>query len=127
MASDFHFDCVFYYVLDLERAIRFYTEVLGLRLVSRDVVARFDVDGVALELVPTADQSLVGGHGNARLTLSVNDIHAEVAALRDKGVHVTEVHAVENGDLASLADPDGNKIALWQSVQGQARANVQAG
>lgn len=42
------FDCVFYYVSDLERSIRFYTDVLGFKLSSRDFVARFFVDGVAV-------------------------------------------------------------------------------
>jgi hypothetical protein len=36
--SAFRFDCVFYYVSDLDRAIRFYTTVLGFELSSRDVV-----------------------------------------------------------------------------------------
>jgi 2-hydroxy-6-oxonona-2,4-dienedioate hydrolase len=31
-----HFDCVFYYVSDLERSVRFYTDVLGFKLVSRN-------------------------------------------------------------------------------------------
>jgi len=34
----FHFDCIFYYVSDLERSIRFYQDVLGFKLVSLDAV-----------------------------------------------------------------------------------------
>jgi hypothetical protein len=41
-----HFDCIFYYVSDMNRAISFYTDILGLKLTSRDIVARFDIDGV---------------------------------------------------------------------------------
>ena len=51
--SAFRFDCIFYYVRDLDRAIAFYATVLGFRLSSRDAVARFNVDGVRFELVPT--------------------------------------------------------------------------
>jgi catechol 2,3-dioxygenase-like lactoylglutathione lyase family enzyme len=51
----FHFDCVFYYVSEMERAIHFYRDVLGLRFVARDVVARFDIDGVLFELVPATE------------------------------------------------------------------------
>jgi len=47
----YQFDCVFHYVTDMERAISFYTDVLGLKFVSRDAVARFDIDGVLFELV----------------------------------------------------------------------------
>jgi len=48
----FHCDCIFYYASDLERSIRFYSEVHGCKFLWRDVVARFDSDGVLWELVP---------------------------------------------------------------------------
>jgi catechol 2,3-dioxygenase-like lactoylglutathione lyase family enzyme len=108
------FDCVFYYVSDLDRAIEFYGTALGLRLTSRDVVARFDVDGVLFELVPTADPGVLSGRGNARLTLAVDDLLTAVAYLRGRGVIVSDVRTVSNGSMASLADPDGNEIVLWQ-------------
>lgn len=114
--STFRFDCVFYYVGDLDRAIRFYTTVLGFRLSSRDAVARFDVDGVLFELVPTDDVGLLSGRGNARLTLAVDDIDDAAAELRAGGVPVSDVRQVANGRLASLTDPDGNEIILWQAA-----------
>jgi len=51
------FDCVFYFVSDLDRSVRFYSDVLGLRLKSRDAVARFNVDGVLFELVPSLGEA----------------------------------------------------------------------
>ena len=114
--SAFRFDCVFYYVRDLDRAIAFYATVLGCRLSSRDAVARFDVDGVRFELVPTGDASVLSGRGNARLTLAVNDIDAAARELRAYGVPVSDVHQVVNGRLASLTDPDRNEIILWQAA-----------
>ena len=110
----FRFDCVFYYVTDLDRAIGFYTHILGFRLSSRDAVARFFVDGVLFELVPTTDPDVLSGQGNARLTLAVEQIEAAVEELRAKGVAVSEIRAVSNGRLASLRDPDGNELVLWQ-------------
>src|SRR5271157_4491270 len=71
-----NFDCVFYYVSDLDRSVSFYRDVLGLRLVSRDVVARFNVDGVPLELVPTQQSEHYEGKGNARLCLRVDHLNA---------------------------------------------------
>jgi catechol 2,3-dioxygenase-like lactoylglutathione lyase family enzyme len=110
----FHFDCVFYYVSDMESAISFYSDVLGLRLTSRDVVTRFDVDGVLFELVPAREKGKLKGDGNARLCLKADDISQAVEYLKTKGVRVSEIHKVENGRLASLEDPDGNEIYLWQ-------------
>lgn len=108
------FDCVFYYVFDLERSIRFYADVLGFSLTSRDFVARFQVDGVLFELVPTADRSKLNGGGNARLCLEVEDIALESSELQRRNVSVSPAKSEQGGMLASFHDPDGNEICLWQ-------------
>jgi catechol 2,3-dioxygenase-like lactoylglutathione lyase family enzyme len=81
MSAPYHFDCIFYYVSDIERAVEFYQDVLGFKLTSCDVVARFDIDGVLFELVPASDAEKLGGSGNARLALRVDDIRQAVARL----------------------------------------------
>jgi catechol 2,3-dioxygenase-like lactoylglutathione lyase family enzyme len=111
-------DCVFYYVTNLDRAVEFYAYALGLTLVSRDVVARFRVDGLLFELVPTADASRCSGAGNARVTFEVLDIQKEADALRRKGVSVGEIERVANGRPAPFTDPDGNELVLWQYAAG---------
>ena len=111
---DLHFDCVFYCVRDLKAAIRFYSDVLGLSLSSQDSIARFDLDGVLLELIPTSTESELSGAGNARLCLKVADIEQAALVLREKGVPVGGVREVENGKLASFQDPDKNELLLWQ-------------
>jgi len=108
------FDSVYYHVRDLERSVLFYSDVLGFDLQSRDVVARFLVDGVLLELVPANQDQSISGSGNARLCLGVPDIEEAREALRAKGVDVGEVKHVNNGSLAVFSDPDGNELALWQ-------------
>ena len=113
MAS-FNFDCVFYYVHDLEKAVSFYSDILGLKLISRDTVARFDIDGVLFELVPTGDKGKLRGVGNARLCLKVKDISLAVEYLNTRGTHVGGIQKVENGKLTSFEDPDGNEVCLWQ-------------
>ena len=111
---EFAFDAVFYYVSDVDRSIAFYRDVLGMRLCSRDVVARFDVSGVLFEVVPTADRTKLQGAGNARLCLKVDDVAAAIAELRNRGVSVSDPESKENGILAAFNDPDGNEICLWQ-------------
>ncbi len=110
----FNFDCVFYYVSDIERAISFYAETLGLKFVSRDVVARFDIDGVLFELVPTPNEAKLQGGGNARLCLQVDDIYQAVKHLQTKGISTSQVQDRDKGMLASFEDPDGNEVYLWQ-------------
>jgi catechol 2,3-dioxygenase-like lactoylglutathione lyase family enzyme len=110
----FHFDCVFYFVTDLKRSVTFYSDILGLQLVSQDVVARFDIDGVLFELVPTTEKIRLQGGGNARLCLKVDNIHQALDELQKKGIRPSQVEDVENGMLASIKDLDGNEIYLWQ-------------
>lgn len=110
----FNFDAIFYYVSDLERAIEFYTDVLGFELESQDYVARFRIGGVLFELVPTRDKTRLQGVGNARLCLQVDDIHSAILDLRSRGVPIADAETKQNGLLASFSDPDGNELCLWQ-------------
>jgi catechol 2,3-dioxygenase-like lactoylglutathione lyase family enzyme len=108
------FDCVFYYVSDVERSVRFYRDVLGVEVSSRDFVARFHLDGVLFEIVPTTEQSKLRGGGNARLCLEVADVAAALGDLEKKNIRTQEAHSETGGMLASFFDPDGNEICLWQ-------------
>jgi catechol 2,3-dioxygenase-like lactoylglutathione lyase family enzyme len=117
------FDAVFYYVHDLERSIAFYRETLGLPLVSRDFVARFDVDGVLFELVPAPHVQAVSGSGNARLCFQAQDIRETIVQLQGRGVKTSEVKAEPGGLLVFFNDPDGNELCLWQYTNGGRKKN----
>lgn len=110
----FNFDCVFYYVSDMERAIRFYRDVLGFKFVSRDDVARFDIDGVLFELVPASEKSALRDGGNARLCLRVADVEQALKQLQGKGARTGQAQRKATGVLGCVEDPDGNEICLWQ-------------
>lgn len=110
----FQFDCIFYYVRDLERSIAFYTNVLGFRLVSWDTVARFDLDGVLFELVPAPPGKKSSEAGNARLCLRVPDVTAALQELKSKGVAAKAIADKGDGILGSFEDPDGNELCIWQ-------------
>jgi catechol 2,3-dioxygenase-like lactoylglutathione lyase family enzyme len=110
------FDAVFYHTTDMAKSIAFYRDVLGFPLVSRDYVARFDIDGVLFELVPNPTGSPVAGSGNARLSLGVKDIHEAVLELQVRGVTTTPIKQEPGGLLSYFNDPDGNELCLWQST-----------
>ncbi len=114
LQPQFHFDCVFYYVSDMEAAIRFYRDLLGFALISWDVLARFDIDGLLFELVPAPPNGNPRGPGNARLCLSVENVQQALNDLHSKGVRTSAPADKGTGVLASLEDPDGNEICLWQ-------------
>ncbi len=113
---DFHFDCIFHSVKDMETAIQFYRDVLGFKLVSRDEVARFDMDGVLFELVP-AGGTPPRAPGNARLCLQVENVEAALRELKAKGVRTGSPVRKRNGVLGSFEDPEGNEICVWEYAE----------
>ena len=114
---ELHFDCVFHYVSHMDLAIRFYRDVLGFKLISRDVVARFDIDGVLFELVPAPAEENLHAKGNARLCLRVENVEQALNDLQAKGVRTGPAVDKGSGVLGSFKDPDGNEICLWQYHQ----------
>jgi len=112
---EFHFDCVFHYVSHMDLAIRFYRDILGFKLVSRDIVSRFDIDGVLFELVPAPVKGSPLAPGNARLCLRVENVEQALNELRAKGVRTGPAVDKGTGMLGSIEDPEGNEICLWQS------------
>ena len=112
----FSFDAVYYHVKNMDKAIEFYRDVLGLPFKSRDYVARFDVDGVLFELVPAHEGEVISGPGNARLSLGVKDIKGAIAYLWSKGVTAATAKQEVGGMLSLFHDPDGNELCLWQST-----------
>ena len=50
----------------------------------------------------------------------VEDLHALVKVLKEEGCNVLEkIDESEYGKFAWVMDPEGNKVELWQPLQGQ--------
>ncbi|HEY2296778.1 MAG TPA: VOC family protein [Jatrophihabitans sp.] len=100
-------------VTDLDTAVAFYTDVLGLALDStRPDLA---VEGVWLNL-PVGQLHLIVGDVPAasgqHFAVGVNDLDEAVAELRGSGVEVRGPFPVGTARQAFLSDPDGNAIEL---------------
>jgi catechol 2,3-dioxygenase-like lactoylglutathione lyase family enzyme len=108
-----------------DAARRFYTEVLGFRLLSDDAYAlAFDTHGARLRIGKA--QQFTPAHGTV-LGWEVGDIQAAVVDLNAKGAVFerfprmpADEHAVftfPNGDkVAWFKDPEGNLLSLSQHV-----------
>jgi catechol 2,3-dioxygenase-like lactoylglutathione lyase family enzyme len=108
---------------DVDRAVAFYRDVVGLdHLATFGDLAFFDLGGVRL-LVERSDASAVAAGGV--LYLTVADIHAAHAALAQRGVvFEDEPHAIftdadgtfgtagEAEWMTFFRNPDGNLLAL---------------
>jgi catechol 2,3-dioxygenase-like lactoylglutathione lyase family enzyme len=106
------------YVADMERAIRFYTETLGLRLVYRFANNWATVEvgrGLTIGLHPASAEMPAGRRGSMAIGLELGDVLIEeaVSRLTAKGVQFHgPVNDSKAGKFVSFDDPDGNLIYL---------------
>lgn len=105
---------VFYRVADMEAAIHFYRDVLGLDLKLRDGDrwAAFDVGGVTLALAGGA----AGGPGGATVSLRVVGIDTLLDELRARGAEVGQVEHGPHERRARLRDPAGNELVVYEPL-----------
>jgi predicted enzyme related to lactoylglutathione lyase len=111
-------DFVFYHVSDLDKAVAFYRDTLGLDTISQmDGWAEFDARPLALA-IGTMEPERAGAGGGA-VALAVPDVQAAVAELRAKGVTIVQdtMHSPVC-DVAAIADPDGNRLYLHRRHDG---------
>ena len=101
----------------MEASVAFYRDTLGLPLVSQDYVARFDLDGVLIELVPRPPGSVVPGSGNARLCFNVANLQETLEQMHAHGLGTSKISEKKDGRLAYFRDPDGNELCLWEYTQ----------
>lgn len=105
-------------VADMDAAVLFYRDVLGLRLLEGDpTCALFDAGGGALfELWPTGHASLSPkppDRQSLRVAFKVDDLAAAVAELKGRGVHFTgEVGEYAGTRWINFTDPEGNRLEL---------------
>ena len=118
-----------YQIRDVDRAIRFYTEVLDFKLEHRAGAAFAMVSRGALQLVlsgpgssgarPMLDGTLQTPGGWNRIILYVADLDAEIRKLKPLDVRFR--NAVEEGPggkQIQIEDPDGNPIELHEGGAG---------
>ena len=114
---------------ELERSVRFYTDVLGFKVRARDHIDRsslgvsldlayLDLGGTAIELIayggsvaPAPTQEHLGYR---MMALEVADMQSTIEYLKEKGVPITWGPRVREGEYsrAEIRDPDGHSIEL---------------
>ena len=89
------------------------------RAFLQDVLGLSHVDaghGWLIFALPPGEVAVHPGEENNRheLYLMCDDLKAEIAALRDKGVQCSEVHEERWGSLTKIRLPGGGDIGLYQ-------------
>ncbi len=113
-------DNTHYWTRSMDAAVAFYRDVLGLDLRVRagEDWAEFDVAGTTIALHGSRE-----GHpppqAGATVVFEVDDLDSSMRSLRAKGIDFEgEVREAPTGRFASLRDPDGNIIQLFQRSDG---------
>jgi predicted enzyme related to lactoylglutathione lyase len=114
---------IFVTARDLERAVAFYRDTLGLRFLFKapPKMAFFDCGGVRLMLGEPEEAEF--DHPSSILYFKVDDIHGAWAALRDGGAElVREPHLVARMPdhelwIAFFKDSEANTMALMSEVR----------
>jgi catechol 2,3-dioxygenase-like lactoylglutathione lyase family enzyme len=107
-------DHVYYWTADMDRAVRFYQEVMDLKVIRRedDKWAELDAGPIRLALHGTKDGA-PAPTGGASAAFLVDDLDAAQVLLRGRGVEFAHQGEVEGyGRFALFPDPDGNLIEV---------------
>ena len=115
-------DFVFYNVTDMDKAVAFYRDTLGLKVIGEvgKMWTEFETGTTALSIgVYGAKPIKKGEKGNVSVALSVDDVEKTLVELKAKGVTVNmEPQSFDPCFMASISDPDGNEIVLHHRKDG---------
>jgi len=107
-------DHIYYWTADMDRAVAFYRDTLGLALVRQDgdAWAVFDAGGRQFALHGAVEGRPVQP-GGATAVFAVDDLDEARSRLTEQGVTFGHRGEVEGyARFASFKDPDGNTVQL---------------
>jgi len=118
-----------YQIKDVDRAIKFYTEVLGFKLEQKTGTAFAMVSRGPLQLVlsgpgssgarPMPDGRRQEPGGWNRIIMYVPDLNAQIEKIKTAGAHFRNtVEVGPGGKQIQIEDPDGNPIELHEGGAG---------
>ncbi|MGH2588778.1 MAG: VOC family protein [Dehalococcoidia bacterium] len=109
-----------YYVTeDMDRAVSFYRDTLGLALKFQDGArwAQFDAGGTNFSL--SAPEEAAQGAQGAVVIFEVDDLDTVQGRLAERGASVLDTRDMgAHGRSLTFRDPDGNLVQLFQRAAG---------
>jgi predicted enzyme related to lactoylglutathione lyase len=108
------------FVTNMDAALKFYTEVLSLKVNSHygDHWATVEAGAFTIGLHPKSDKNAAPGtNGSIIIGLSIDEsIDVAAAKLKSHGLkYVGEIERGDGGSFVSFHDPDGNQLYLWEA------------
>jgi methylmalonyl-CoA/ethylmalonyl-CoA epimerase len=110
-----HLRQVAQHVEDMDRAVAFYRDIVGL-----DLIARFDPPGLAFFDLGTSRLLLEPGAPTALLYLGVDDVTAATERLRGSGVTIeSEPHVIHVDEAGQFGPPgEAEEMSFFRDSEG---------
>ena len=104
---------------DPKALAKWYSDVLGIKLEPwGGAILRYDAPNhppMALwNAMPENSDEIAPSHRDFMVNFAVDDLDAFVTSLEAKGITIFKRESDQTGKFASILDPDGTKIELWQ-------------
>lgn len=109
------FSSAYYVVKDMDKAVGFYRDILGLNIKFRDGDrwTQFDVNGVAVALADPSEGTAPPG-GGGTVVLEVDDLGEMRDRLTRNGVAVNDIVDMGgHGRYFTATDPAGNIVQIF--------------
>ena len=111
-------DTVFYQVCNMDRAVEFYTQRLGLTLARREGNDWAELNAGPINLALSGELAVAPQRGGATVVLRATGLDELATTLRDAGVVVGSVDDLGGARMLDVYDPDGNQLVLMEPVAG---------
>lgn len=103
-------------VSDMDRAVAWYSNALGLEEVKRPSnfvtpVRWFELGNEQIHLIPNGEPDFVSPR---HFAIHVDDVQAARQTMAERGVEVQETVPIAGADRFFISDPDGNNIEIIQ-------------
>ena len=110
-------DHVGIYVKDLERSMKFYSELFGFPEHSKvnlgtTKIAFLDMGGSLLEIVQRAEPPEAPSGSWSHLAYTTDDFDDMVSRLREKGLELREMTLGDGSRIVFFKDPDGHDVEI---------------
>ena len=109
-------DTVFYQVCNMERAVEFYRDALGLELQRREGNDWAEFAAGPLTLSLSGELAVAPQRGGATVVLRAQGLDELAASLREGGTVVGSIDDLGGARMVDIYDPDGNQIVLMEPV-----------
>ena len=107
-------DVVFYQVCSMDRAIDFYSGVLGLEVIRREGNDWTELRAGDTVIALSGELATRPHQGGATVILSTDDVEAVHRVLGENGVQRGKVEDMGGAKMLQFFDPDGNEIVALQ-------------